>query len=79
MGKSIEPLNPCPMCKGSVETEYLEAKRYRYKCKECNLCVDFNAPSQLVADKIYNRIITRKLFKSTMESNKDEVNGIKYE
>ncbi|MEE0859375.1 MAG: hypothetical protein U0M12_07920 [Acutalibacteraceae bacterium] len=64
MGKSIEPLNPCPMCNSLVETEYLENKRYRYKCKECGLCIDFDAPSQLVADKIYNRIITGNLFKN---------------
>lgn len=78
MGKSVEPLNPCPMCRGSVETEYLENKRYRYKCKECGLCIDFNAPSQLVADRIFNGLITTKLFKKTMESNNDEVNGIEH-
>lgn len=67
MGKSVEPLNPCPMCRGSVETEYLENKRYRYKCKECGMCIDFNAPSQLVADKFFNKITTDTSFELTMK------------
>ena len=57
-GSNIKPLNPCPMChKEKVFARYEEARRYRYVCLDCGQYFEFNAPSQLAADVIFNQII----------------------
>ena len=58
---NIRPLNACPMCgEKSVFASYEENARYRYECKCCGQYFELNAPSQLVADVIFNQIIAIK-------------------
>lgn len=58
---NIKPLNLCPMCgAGNVFASYEENARYRYECKNCGQYFEFNAPSQLVADVIFNQVIAIK-------------------
>ena len=55
---NIKPLKPCPMCYvKNVFATYEENARYRYECKSCGQYFEFNAPSQLAADVIFNHII----------------------
>ena len=58
--KPFKPLNPCPMCKTEVTIEYLERGRYRVYCDHCGQYFEFNAPSALAAELIYNYIIAKK-------------------
>lgn len=58
---AIKPLNACPMCGvKNVFATYEEDTRYRYECKYCGQYFEFNAPSQLVADVIFNQVIAIK-------------------
>lgn len=58
---NIKPLKNCPMCKNkNVFASYEENARYRYKCIDCGQYFEFNAPSQLAADVIFNHIIAKK-------------------
>lgn len=51
----------CPMCeKKAVISSYLENARYRYKCRECGQYFEFNAPSYLAADLIWEYYIGGK-------------------
>lgn len=43
-----------------VFASYEENRRYRYKCNNCGQYFEFNAPSQLAADIIFNNIICEK-------------------
>lgn len=55
---NIKSLNPCPLCKSeSVFATYEENARYKYECRNCGQYFEFNAPSQLAADVIFNQII----------------------
>ena len=58
--KSLNPLTPCVMCKSKVTIDYLENQRYRIYCGYCGQWFEFNAPSQMAAEFIYNRIIARE-------------------
>ena len=55
--KSLNPLKPCVMCKSKVTIDYLENQRYRIYCNYCGQWFEFNAPSQMAAEFIYNKII----------------------
>lgn len=55
---NIKPLKPCPMCSvKNVFATYEENEKYRYECKSCGQYFEFNAPSQLAADVIFNQVI----------------------
>lgn len=55
---NIKVLKPCPMCdKNEVFSTYEENARYRYWCNYCGQYFEFNAPSQLAADFIFNEVI----------------------
>lgn len=55
---NIKPLKPCPLCKSeNVFATYEENARYRYECRDCGQYFEFNAPSQLAADVIFNQVI----------------------
>jgi transcription elongation factor Elf1 len=59
---NIKPLKPCPMCdKNEVFATYEENARYRYKCNYCGQYFEFNAPSQLAADVIFNQVIAKDI------------------
>ncbi len=58
LSSNIKVLKPCPMCdKNEVVSTYKENARYRYKCNHCGQYFEFNAPSQLSADFIFNEVI----------------------
>ena len=58
---NIKPLNACPMCGvKSVFATYEENARYRYECLNCGQYFEFNAPSQLAADVIFNQVIAKE-------------------
>lgn len=55
---NIKPLKPCIMCdKDEVIATYEKNGRYRYECCNCGQYFEFNAPSQMAADLIFNYII----------------------
>ena len=57
---NIKPLKSCPMCSvKNVFATYEECARYRYECKNCGQYFEFNAPSQLAADVIFNQVIAK--------------------
>lgn len=59
---NINPLKLCPMCdKNEVFATYEENARYRYKCNYCGQYFEFNAPSQLAADVIFNQVIAKDI------------------
>ena len=47
------------MCKSKATIDYLENQRYRIYCDYCGQWFEFNAPSQMVAEFIYNKIIAK--------------------
>lgn len=58
---NIQPLNACPLCYSkNVFASYEENARYRYECNSCGQYFEFNAPSQLAADVIFNQVIAIK-------------------
>ena len=58
---NIKPLNPCPMCSvKAIFATYEERARYRYECMNCGQYFEFNAPSQLAADVIFNQVIANE-------------------
>lgn len=58
---NLEPLNPCPMCGSEkVFVTYEERARYKYECRDCGQYFEFNAPSQLTANLIFNNIIAKE-------------------
>lgn len=57
---SLIPLNPCPMCGSTVNVIYMENARYRFECDACGQYFEFNAPSQLTAESIFNHIIAKE-------------------
>ena len=60
MSSNVKPLNPCPMCKGEEKCIHLEDGKYKYYCDQCGQSFELTAPSQLVADMIYNSVIARE-------------------
>jgi transcription elongation factor Elf1 len=55
---NIKPLKACPMCSvKNVFATYEENARYRYECRSCGQYFEFNAPSQMAADVIFNQVI----------------------
>jgi transcription elongation factor Elf1 len=49
------------MCKhNDVFASYEENKRYKYSCNVCGQYFEFNAPSQLAADVIFNQVIAHE-------------------
>lgn len=59
---NIKPLNACPLCGiHEVFATYEENGRYRYECQNCGQYFEFNAPSQLAADHIFNCIIANDI------------------
>ena len=59
---NIKKLNACPMCSydGDLLASYLENRRYRVECLNCGQWFEFNAPSQLAADLIWNQTIAKE-------------------
>lgn len=69
--RSLTPLNPCPMCGNEeIETSYMENRRYRFYCTICGQYFEYNAPSQMAAETIYNNIIARQ--SATVVSSEDD-------
>lgn len=67
---NIKPLKPCIMCdKDTVIATYEENRRYRYKCRNCGQYFEFNAPSQLAADLIFNYIIRGEIKEGAADEN----------
>ncbi len=65
---NIKPLKHCPMCSvKNVFASYEENRRYRYECKSCGQYFEFNAPSQLAADVIFNQVINHPTEKGGVE------------
>ena len=51
-------LKKCIMCGNqSVQTSYLEDRRYRFKCNECGQYFEFNASSWIEAEVIYKHVM----------------------
>lgn len=58
---NLKPLKACPMCSiKDVFASYEENARYRYECKSCGQYFEFNAPSQVAADVIFNHVIAKE-------------------
>ena len=57
---NTKELNPCPECNGEMKCTYTENEKYKYYCEKCGRKYELDAPSQEVADMIYNGIMTRK-------------------
>ena len=67
---NITPLKPCIMCdKDDVIATYEENRRYRYACRNCGQYFEFNAPSQMAADLIFNYIIRGEIAKGADNEN----------
>ena len=58
---NLKPLKPCPMCTvKNIFATYEENARYRYECLSCGQYFEFNAPSQMAADVIFNQVIAKE-------------------
>ena len=66
---NLIPLQPCPMCGSGVFATYEERARYKYECNSCGQYFEFNAPSQLAADTIFNNIICGAKMDGEREEN----------
>ena len=69
--RSLIPLNPCPMCGNKeMKTLYMENRRYRFYCPIFGQYFEYNAPSQMAAETIYNNIIAKQ--SANVVSSEDE-------
>ena len=76
--RSLTPLNPCPMCGNfildflheEIEITYMENRRYRFYCPICGQYFEYNAPSQMAAETIYNNVIAKQ--SATVVSSEDD-------
>lgn len=68
---SLTPLNPCPMC-GNKKTgiSYRDNYKYRFYCPICGQYFEYNAPSQMAAETIYNNVIAKQ--SATVISSEDD-------
>lgn len=57
---ALIPLGKCPVCNSpDVSGHYLEDRKYRYQCNSCYQYFEFNAKSQLQADRMWNDLFVR--------------------
>lgn len=61
----------CFLCETPLSSELLEEEHYRYHCSKCNMCIEINAPSQSMADDIYEAFISEGFIKPNKNLSKD--------
>lgn len=62
----------CFLCENPLSSELLEEEHYRYHCSKCNMCIEINAPSQSMADDIYEAFISEEFIKPKKNLSEDK-------